>query len=396
MPEVAKHNSQASGGVTPMKYFLALAGMTAALLLRLALDKYFGGALPYLPLLAGATFAAWYCGLWPAVLSTVLGMLAADYLLELPEQSFAPLSWSHSAATLSFLLTVGAIIAISEQNRWNRAGRLPSRVREPWQWTDHAGEFAIRPGDEDFDFQLATRLAGIGIWMWDMSGKEMRWSAEQKLLYGLPEEVDVDREMFYAMLHPDDREHVISSGERAMRDKTEFRGEFRIVLADGSTRWIGSRGRVLADERGNAVRMGGANWDITDRRIAQEHLARSEERLRLAQEAGNVGTWEWDPDADVTSWSAQIYQLLGIAPSDPLYQKAWLASIAEEDREAWHAVQLRVLREGAAEIEYCYRHPQKGMRWIFSRLRMVPTSGGKKVMLGISIDITERKQIAER
>jgi PAS domain S-box-containing protein len=375
-----------------MRYFLALAGMATALLLRWALDPYFGGASPYLPLLAATTFAAWYGGLGPAVLSTLLGLLCAHYLLVLPEQSFAPLSWSHSVATLVFLLTSAAIIAVAEQNRRNRSSSVPALVREPWLWHDHAGEFARRPGDEHFDSQLATRLAGIGIWIWDMNSPEMRWSPEQKLLYGLSVEEEVDREKFYSLLHPDDREGVIASGERAMRDKTEFRGEFRILLPDGSIRWIGSRGRVLADERGKAVRMGGANWDITERRIAQERLARSEERLRLAQEAGNVGTWEWDPDADITQWSAQKYELFGIPPSDPLYQQTWMASIDEQDRADVHAVRRRVQRESAAEIEYRYWHPQKGLRWILSRMRMVPTGGGKRVMLGISIDITERKQ----
>jgi PAS domain S-box-containing protein len=52
-----------------------------------------------------------------------------------------------------------------------------------------------------------------------------------------------------------------------------------------------------------------------------------------------------------------------------------------------------VQRAGSVEIEYRYRHPEKGPRWIYSKLRMMPTSQGKSRMLGISMDVTERKRL---
>lgn len=373
-----------------MRYLLALAATATALLLRWALDRYFGGALPYLPLLLATTFAAWYCGAWPAALSTVSGLVFAGYLFVLPEQSFTPFSSSHAASTLAFLLTAGAIIAIAEQNRRNLS-RPQSRGEE----RNERGEKALREAEVDFDFELATRMAGVGIWMWDLRSKEIRWSDQQKALYAHPPDTPVNYDWFLAALHPDDRDSVHLNAQRSLREKTEYRGEFRIILPDGSTRWIGSRGRVVLDEQGKAMQIAGADWDITARRLAQEQLARSEARLRLAQAAVNIGTWEWDPDADVSVWSEQKYELFGIPPSDPLYEQTWMAAIADEDREKVKAIRQRAHRDECAEVEYRYRHPQKGWRWMYSRARMVPDGTGKRMMVGISLDITERKQVEE-
>ncbi|MGA2811876.1 MAG: PAS domain S-box protein [Candidatus Acidiferrum sp.] len=372
-------------GATPIRYLLALAATAAVLLLRWSLDRYFGGVLPCFALLASAAFAAWYCGAGPALVSTFCGFVAANYLFVTPRDSLHP---SCAASTVTFLLLAGAIIVMGEQNRRN-LGRLERHTVESNERNEKV-LYAMK-----MDLELATRMAGVGTWFWDLQTGEMRWSEQQRALYARPRDKPVNVDWFFSVVHPDDRDAVFASGFRSLREKTDFRGEFRILLPDGSTRWIGSRGRPIVDERGEVIQVAGASWDISARRTAQEQLTRNEERLRLAQEAGNVGTWEWDPDADVTLWSEQKYEIFGIAPSDPLYLQTWMAAIVEKDREAVRAIRKRVQREGAAEIEYRYQHPGKGLRWMFSRLRMVPTSGGKKVMLGISIDVTERKELEE-
>jgi PAS domain S-box-containing protein len=374
-----------AAGTTPIRYLLAFAATAAVLLLRWSLDRYFGGALPCFALLASAAFAAWYCGAGPAVVSTFCGLVAANYLFAAPRNSLNP---SCTGSLITFVLVAGAIIVMGEQNRRN-----VWRVRRHTEERNERNEKAMY--EMKMDLEVATRMAGVGTWFWDLRTGEMRWSEQQKKLYAHAGDKPVSMDWVFSVVHPDDRDTVSASGFRSLREKTDYRGEFRILLPDGSTRWIASRGRPIVDERGEVIQMAGASWDITARRTAQEQLSRNEERLRLAQEAGNVGTWEWDPDSDVTVWSEQKYELFGIAPSDPLYLQTWMAAIVEKDREAVRGVRKRVQREGAAEIEYRYQHPRKGLRWMFSRLRMVPTSVGKRVMLGISIDVTDRKQLEE-
>ena len=366
-------------GATPIRYLLAFAATAAVLLLRWVFDRYFGSVLPCFALLASASFAAWYCGAWPAVLSTFGGCGAATYLFPSPRDA------SSVASTLTFLLLAAAIIAMGEQHR-RGLWRAQLAARDGGEKTLH---------EREKDLELSTRMAGVGTWLWDLRTGEMRWSDQQKEHFAHPGDGPVNFDWFVSVLHPDDSDAVQFALQQALREKTEYRIEYRILLPDGLIRWISSRGRPILDEHGAAVQMAGATWDITDRRRAQDQLARNEERLRLAQEAGNVGTWEWDPDADVTAWSAQKYELFGIAPSDPLYQQTWMAAIAEEDRETVRGIRRRVQSEGSAELEYRYQHPQKGVRWMYSRLRMVPTSVGRKVMLGISIDITARKQLEQ-
>ncbi len=86
--------------------------------------------------------------------------------------------------------------------------------------------------------------------------------------------------------------------------------------------------------------MEGANFtlasikDITERRRAERELRESEQRMRLAQEAAQAGTWEWWMDSNRNYWSDQLWDLYGLTPGqgEPSYE-AWRATIHPDDRE---------------------------------------------------------------
>ncbi len=131
--------------------------------------------------------------------------------------------------------------------------------------------------------------------------------------------------------------------------------------------------------------------EVTDKVLARKAIEESKERLRLAQIAGQIGTWEWDPVQDSRSLSPELHQMFGTVASDPEHANKWAARVHPHDFELVQKLMLEGHQSGSLECEYRYRHPELGQRWFYCRGSRVK---GSTAMLGIVQDVTARK-IAE-
>ena len=86
---------------------------------------------------------------------------------------------------------------------------------------------------------------------------------------------------FVQFVHPDDRERLRRKTDEALKSGDEFAEEFRLLRADGATRWVLAQGRCHHDASGRAARFSGATLDITERKEAEQH------RVMLANELGH-------------------------------------------------------------------------------------------------------------
>ena len=121
--------------------------------------------------------------------------------------------------------------------------------------------------------ETAQRLARLGNWEWDVVSGEIHWSSEARRLLGSPPELPRPsfRE-FMSRVHPEDAPLFRRSLDVAMRGEGLFSVDHRIVLEDGSVRWVHCQAEVTRDAQGAPVRLSGAIQDITERKRAESQI----------------------------------------------------------------------------------------------------------------------------
>jgi PAS domain S-box-containing protein len=168
--------------------------------------------------------------------------------------------------------------------------------------------------------------------------------------------------------------------------------EYVLTMPDGE-RWYESR---LVETDGNILSV---VRDITERKEAVDALRESESRLRRAQEAARVGTWEWDIATGKSVWSEMIWELLGLEPGDGEATVERFASfIHPADRErVWDKVK-QVLDHGEDhDDEFRIVRTNGEILWLAAKGRVIGSADGRpKLMIGVNIDITEQHRAIEK
>jgi PAS domain S-box-containing protein len=123
------------------------------------------------------------------------------------------------------------------------------------------------------EHELAVRAGEIGIWDWDLRSNEMTYSEQAKSIFGFPVDAAVTYEQVRDATHPDDLPNTSAMARRALDPQLRERQpyEYRIRRGDGEVRWLIAHGHAVFDGA-KAVRYLGTIQDITERKIAEEHL----------------------------------------------------------------------------------------------------------------------------
>ena len=117
----------------------------------------------------------------------------------------------------------------------------------------------------------AQQVAHVGNWEWNIPANTVTWSDELFRIYGLePQSQEVTFESYLERVHPDDRDLVRGTVEKAYDKREPFLFDHRIFLPDGTVRWTQSRGRVLTADDGTPARMVGTAQDVTERKQLDE------------------------------------------------------------------------------------------------------------------------------
>ncbi|AFJ03678.1 putative sensor histidine kinase with a response regulator receiver domain [Methylophaga frappieri] len=139
-------------------------------------------------------------------------------------------------------------------------------------------------------FQLLSKATNDAIWDWDLKKNSLWWNDSFAELVGYTKsEIEPTLEFWAECVHPEERDHVVSSLDQAIADhKASWQNSYRMVQKDGNVIQVLDRGYVIYDEQGNATRMVGGITDITERMALEEQLRQSQRLESVGQLTGGV------------------------------------------------------------------------------------------------------------
>jgi PAS domain S-box-containing protein len=255
------------------------------------------------------------------------------------------------------------------------------------------GQAELRKSEERLRAAMESGKA-VG-WEWNLKTGQDAWFGDLKSMFGIPAESYVGRpEDFHRYVHPGDRQQVTNAVADARKTHTPYAAEFRVVWPDGTLRWVSAKGKFDYSPKGEPERMLGMAVDITDRKLRQEELRKSEERLHLAVEAGRMFACDWDATTDVFVDSPESSEILGIDHATALTGHQMLGLVHPEDREQFTAAAAELSpEEPELRINHRIVRPDGTMIWVEWNSRGHFDERGKLVrIVGMVADITERRQ----
>ncbi len=144
--------------------------------------------------------------------------------------------------------------------------------------------------ESELRLRIALSAGGMGTWDWEIGTGGVGWSAELEKIHGLePGTFGGTFEHSIRYIHPEDRDGVLESMQKAVTEGADHVLDYRIVRPDGVVRWISARGQAFHDQTGRAVRMAGVASDVTERKETERRLAVQSAVSRVLAEASGVG-----------------------------------------------------------------------------------------------------------
>jgi len=259
--------------------------------------------------------------------------------------------WGHSLETGENYETNFRLLGADGVYRWHFVMAAPLRDAngEIIQWVGTSTDISQHKEVEvalavsEAHLAAAQARAHIGSWELDLNTGKGSASSEWFEIVGHNPNLPMPSlEEFIASVHPDDQLRFATENARLMTGQGETQMDFRLVMPDGSYRWIDARVKVIADEQGHPQRLVGTTQDITARKLTEEALLESEASLAAAQARAKMGSWRRDLNTGEATWSGEMYRIFGRDPaSKPPSFRSFMHAVHPDDRHtSWSTMNV--------------------------------------------------------
>lgn len=267
---------------------------------------------------------------------------------------------------------------------------------------------ADRPSDEqetplsEARYRALIELSPQVVWMTDASGNNTYCNKHWYEYTGLTVE-QTQGEGWTAALHPDDLRAATEVRRQAAAAGLDYEWEMRVRRAsDGQYRWHLCRGLAIKDLSGKVLKRVGIAVDIHDSKTAATAIAEANERMLMAVDAAEAGTWDYYPKTGKYECSARCLEIFQAPPEFEATFDDLLQAIHPKDRERVVEVTRKAMDPatgGEYHDDYRIIWPDGTVRWLLLNGRcFFAGEGASRKMVrfsGIVLDITDRRE-AER
>lgn len=256
-------------------------------------------------------------------------------------------------------------------------------------------EAALSASEERF--QAIFAQAAVGIAQIGLDGAWLLVNNRFCQMLGYSE-AELRRRTLQDITHPDDSDESLKGRRQLLAgDISSHTMEKRYIRQDGTIFW-GRLNRSLVRDHGNLPKYFIAVVeDITEKIQAERALRDSEQRLVLAQDAAQLGVWDRDLRANEIVISGKYDKLYGLPTGHPpLTYEEWLDLIHPEDRERVRELMSDTIkRTHVWDAEFRVVWPDGSIHWLLGKGTVFLDNSGRPArIIGVNLDITERKQAA--
>ncbi|MNJ98614.1 Sensor protein FixL [compost metagenome] len=243
------------------------------------------------------------------------------------------------------------------------------------------------------------------VYIFDLKTQSIVYVNDQvKELFGFsPDEFKTMGPAFYAnMMHPDDIPKLIKEQSRVhtLKEGEIIEIEYRIRDHSYNYHWISDRITVFSRENGGPRMAIGIATDINDRKLHEETLQMTIEKMNLSLSAARMGTWEWDTATSKLYWDKRMYEIHDVTMNQSLdIVKALNKIVVTED---WEAAQVRAIQALDNQQDFSVTYRIRSRSGQVRHIRIYGKSmldKSKRRMYGVGWDITEdieaERQVAE-
>ncbi|MEG4960790.1 MULTISPECIES: PAS domain S-box protein [unclassified Microcoleus] len=270
---------------------------------------------------------------------------------------------------------LGVSTVVAEITDRNQAKRIMQQSEDIFRLLFESNIFGVAIGDFSGRIAYANQslLNMVGYTRSDLLSGQMRW----------------DRMTPPEYLHLD----ALAAQElRAKRVATPFKKEY--IRKDGSRVPILMGGTTLCPDAGEPETIVAFYIDLTEISRVEAELKKNQERLQIAQQAGKIGTFEWNVQTDDLACTPELEALYGLPPGALDSYQSWAQMLHPDDRAV---TEQQVKAAGASgeelNIEFRICRPDKSVGWIACRAKVFPDDRGLPWRtIGVNVDITDRKQ----
>ena len=249
--------------------------------------------------------------------------------------------------------------------------------------------------DKDAQLENAQQIAKLGYWQLNLNTQSLFWSKELYKIWGINQDVIPDFNLFISTVHPDDKSHFIQTQNDALHEEKDLDIEHRIILPDGTVKWIHEKGRFEKSLNADVNFLTGTAQDITERKNAEEIIKLSNERYEHVTKATYDAIWEWDIVNNTTYRAEGFERSFGFNLTDlNKPETLWENFIHADDRaHANESIQSAIKsNKDYWSCEYRIIKPNGENAHVEDRAYILRNAAGEaQRVIGALRDITERK-----
>jgi PAS domain S-box-containing protein len=355
-------------------------------------------------MLCAVISTAWLGGLSPAILTIALSVFAFHYNLVPPTNSFV---WKQDLLHIGivevprlFLFASTSLYVAFVVTAQRKATEALRRSRDDLQVANEdlkCIEAALLRSERYLT--EAQRLTGTGSFAWNVASGDIIWSDQTFRIFECDRATKPTMEFIVQRTHPEDRAAFQETIDRVSIDRNDYDHEFRLLMPDGSVKYVHAMARVTQDLSGG-IEFFGAVTDVTAAREAERKLRRSEAYLAETQHLSHTSSWAWDVShREFVYRSAEVYHLFGLnAERDAGRLRPFRERIIPEDRARVVEVAERAVKEKADfEMDYRIALPGGSIKRVHSVGHPVVNKAGDVIeLVGTHVDVTEQYEAKEK